>query len=102
MMAWKDGILIEQRTLASYKDEGERNSPNSGSYCLNGVIAVVVPMKARLKWPGEARAHDFFLYRGDDNWLVLKRKELDIIFPWFKSNTVWYRFPPAPPMTETK
>ncbi len=92
IIAWKDGIPIGQKMLA----------PNGGYNCLNGVIAVAVPMKNRWKWPGEARAHDHWLYRGEDNWLVLKQKELDIVLPWFESKTRWYRFSPAPPTTDTK
>jgi hypothetical protein len=37
-------------------------------------------------------AHDNFLYRDTEGWLVLQTVDLSVAVPWFEYKRRWYRF----------
>lgn len=86
VVVWKDGQAVETRQLKSIGCM--ENGPvmvNPGAEVWHASFAVTFG----------AGNQDNYLYRGSDGWLILKRNDLVIVFPWFKYQTSWYRFRPV-------
>jgi hypothetical protein len=114
IVAWKDGKPVGQKKLLLQKgsacDISDRNNSDGCYFCLNGLINAIIPsvdQSFRSCFPSIECENYNVLYRSEDNWLVLKRKEFRFYgyplppFMGAKFKTRWYRFRQMHSMTDT-
>lgn len=98
--AWQHDRLLEVTTLSKLNSGKEVLGSHHSKYfcCHDGLVDVNPQQSAAAAYPvlmfGEAS--DNFLFRTSDQWLILRRCSVVVIFPWLSAKCRWYRFAPVP------